>query len=198
MPMTEEEWTLPERGDVDPLGWLAIAALIAAAAILLMEGHRVVRTEAGVPFLLLLLAVLAIQSFTEWRWGIIPDVLTLPGFLLALVLRGILDLGVIGGLAGAFIAPFVLAFINNWYRERRGVDGIGPGPRKLMLMVGAFLGPKGGLLVLLLAWGLALLNLAFLAIAGHRAKGIEFGPPVGAAVALVIVGAWRGWLGALV
>ena len=108
--------------------------------------------------------------FTDAETKILPDLLTWPGVVLGLVFSlfvmvegpagpllerwGDFDWRVfsfINSLAGAtFGAAFILG-VAYVYQALRGVEGMGMGDAKLMAMIGAFLGIKLTLLVLLLA-----------------------------------------------
>ena len=108
--------------------------------------------------------------FTDAETHLLPDLLTKPGIVLGLLLSifvplegpayailshwGAFDwrlLSFINSLAGAiFGAAFILG-VAFLYQALRGVEGMGMGDAKLMALIGAFLGIKLTLLVLLLA-----------------------------------------------
>jgi prepilin peptidase CpaA len=87
--------------------------------------------------------VLLIAALSDWRSRRIPNPLILSALVLALGLRlvigaGIFVQGVLGlGLAFAIMLPLF------------AVRGVGGGDAKLMMVVGAFLGPKGLIVALL-------------------------------------------------
>lgn len=108
--------------------------------------------------------------FTDAETHILPDLLTWPGVVLGLIFsvfvpvdgpaQALLErwgdfdwriLSLVNALAGAvFGAAFILG-VAYLYQALRGVEGMGLGDAKLMAMIGAFLGIKLTLLVLLLA-----------------------------------------------
>lgn len=90
--------------------------------------------------------ILLVASFIDFDAYILPDFLTLPGAAIALagayfILRpalggpSLVD-SLIGGLAGAG----VFLALQRIYRKLKGVEGLGTGDIKLMLMLGALLG----------------------------------------------------------
>jgi leader peptidase (prepilin peptidase)/N-methyltransferase len=128
-------------------------------------------------------------SFIDLDHQIIPDVISLPGVVVGLVLavpgwgpspvERILGMLLGGGLLWA------VAVLYEWARNREGMGG---GDIKLLAMIGAFLGWRG-VLVTLLVGSLLGASVGGLRIALRRAEAgvpIPFGPflAVGAIVAL--------------
>lgn len=99
-------------------------------------------------FLMALLAITVI----DWQWRIIPDELSIPFIAVGLVWaalgpgRTLLDAGL-----GALAAGGALWVVAALYKLVRKEEGLGGGDVKLMAMVGACLGLKLALFVILLA-----------------------------------------------
>jgi leader peptidase (prepilin peptidase) / N-methyltransferase len=139
--------------------------------------------------LLAFLSALVVIAFIDLDHQIIPNVITMPGIPLGLlvgVVLGdppILD-RVIGTLAGAGFLYLVLFFGSALY----GQEAMGEGDLNLIALVGAFLGWRGVVVTILVgclvgsAMGLALIGLRRL----RRREHIPFGPflAFGATVAL--------------
>jgi len=95
----------------------------------------------GFATLFLVLSLIDLETF------LLPDVLTLPGAAAALgcslLLPPLWTLGIgwRAALLGGLIGGGGLWLLSVLYRRIRGVDGLGLGDAKLMLLVGALLGP---------------------------------------------------------
>ncbi len=128
----------------------AVEALTAAGFVLVfLHGGRVLGLElaAGCVFTSALVAL----GFIDFHHQLLPEAITLPGFVLALAYAFFRDdLGVGGALLGAVAgAGFLLVVYGAYYLVRKK-EGLGMGDVVMMLMVGAFLGPLRTLLVLIL------------------------------------------------
>lgn len=84
----------------------------------------------------LIVVVVTVTVITDLRWRRIPNFLTFPAFVLAVVVRVIFQgwTGLGLSLAGAIVAPVLLLLIH-------GGKGIGMGDLKLTMAIGAVLGP---------------------------------------------------------
>lgn len=83
-----------------------------------------------------LTAMLATAAYTDYRTRRIPNLLTMAGLAVALILRGVLGPGaIIEGLIGA-----LLAFVLTLPMLMLGV--MGGGDAKLLMAIGAFMGPR--------------------------------------------------------
>lgn len=88
-----------------------------------------------------------VLSLIDLETYLLPDALTLPGAAAALACSALLPplwtlgIGWERALAGGFFGGGGLWLAAVLYRRVRGVDGLGLGDAKLMLLVGALLGP---------------------------------------------------------
>jgi leader peptidase (prepilin peptidase)/N-methyltransferase len=105
--------------------------------------------------------------FTDAETKLLPDLLTKPGIALGLLFSLLVPLegpaqfflpkleiarlaSFVNSLAGAILGSAFILGIALLYEALRGVEGMGRGDVKLMALIGAFLGVKQTLLVLLL------------------------------------------------
>lgn len=187
-----------------PLAELASAVFSLAAASVFGPGwHFLVAVGFGT--LLLILSLIDLETY------LLLDALTLPGAALALLASTLLPrahtLGIGWRLAGlgALAGGGGLWLIAWTYRRIRGQDGLGLGDAKLMLLVGALLGPVAVPLTLFAGAVLALpVGLVAAGRASRQGEGeglrtaLPFGPFLCAgAAAFLLAGPQflRWWLG---
>jgi leader peptidase (prepilin peptidase) / N-methyltransferase len=143
------------------------AAVELATAILFLASY-LMAASAGEAVKLCTLSFLMIGLiFTDAETKLLPDLLTKPGIALGLmfsllvplegpaqyVLRSVDNwriLSLVNSLAGALTGSAFILGIALLYEALRGVEGMGRGDVKLMGLIGAFLGVKLTLLVLIL------------------------------------------------
>lgn len=124
--------------------------------------------------LLLLLSIIDLETM------LLPNILTLPGAVLFLGLSFLPQLPITP--ADAFIASFgsagMLLGISLLYKLFRGIDGLGLGDIKLMLLLGAVLGVRGTLLGLVTGSAAgALVGITVMAVRGGDLRmRLPFGP----------------------
>ncbi|UCH84451.1 MAG: prepilin peptidase [Candidatus Latescibacterota bacterium] len=91
------------------------------------------------------IVVVVLAMITDLRWRRIPNLLTVPAFFTAIVIRMLFQgwVGLALALSGAVLAPTLLLLMH-------GGRGIGMGDLKLAVVVGAFLGPVMGAVAMLI------------------------------------------------
>lgn len=91
-------------------------------------------------------------GFIDYYHQILPDEITLPGLLLALVYSFFRqDLPLRGALVGAVVGSGFLLFVYGSYYLVRKKEGLGMGDVTMMLFLGAYLGWRLALFTLILA-----------------------------------------------
>lgn len=144
------------------------------------------------PAVFLFVCLLIVITLIDIDQQIIPHVLTLPGIpifaLLAVLLMG---LPVVEAFLGIMIGAGVLYFVAVYYEALTGREGMGGGDVNLLALLGAFLGWKS-LLFILLASSLmgAVVGIAVILLKGKDMRyAIPFGPFLcGAAVLYLFIG----------
>lgn len=133
----------------------------------------------------LFLPALVVLFFTDLDHKLLPDLITLPGFVVGIALAAVNPfLGaatpwarVWTALLGSVLGAGVLWGIGAVYSRLRGVEAMGMGDVKMMAMVGAFSGPAGVLVTLLVASVAgALVGLALIPLRGGSMRdALPFG-----------------------
>ena len=82
-------------------------------------------------------------SFIDLDSFILPDIITLPGGVLALAASFILPISWQDALLGAILGSGSFWVLQKGYKLLKGIDGLGTGDVKLMFMLGALLGWQG-------------------------------------------------------
>ena len=120
---------------------------------------------------------------------ILPNVITVPGTVLGVILSLFLPPGIVAALVGVLIGGGLLYGIGEAYYRLRGVEGMGMGDVKMLAMIGAFLGWQLVLVTIIVAsFGGAVLGALMLATRrGTMQAALPFGTflAVGAAFAAV-------------
>ncbi len=125
---------------------------------------------------------LLVLGFIDFSHQVLPDVITLPGLVLALAYSFIRpDLAWTQALLGAAVGGGMILIIIGLYFVVRRREGMGLGDVTMMLLVGAFLG-----------WRLAVLTLVLAALSGalvgillivFKKKGLQQALPFGSFLA---------------
>ncbi len=135
-------------------------------------------------------AALIVVSFIDLDHQIIPDVISLPGIVIGLVLSAIgYGPGLFDSAVGILVGGGLLYAVAVGYHALTGREGMGGGDIKLLAMIGAFLGWKNALVTLVLgSLGGALIGILLILLRGGDSKvPIPFGPflAIGAVCALL-------------
>jgi len=124
-------------------------------------------------------AALIVISVIDFDHQIIPDVISLPGIVIGLLLS-VLGYGppLIDSAAGVLLGGGLLYAVAIGYHAMTGREGMGGGDIKLLAMIGAFLGWKNVLVTLVLgSLSGALIGIALILAHGGDSKApIPFGP----------------------
>ena len=140
---------------------------------------------------LVLGSLLLALAMTDWERMVLPDALTLPGAAFGLLLAGPRsDLDLVSSAGGACLGAALLLLLRGlWLRFRR-IEAVGLGDVKLLLLIGAFLGPSAALAAIALASALGVLVAGPLLLLGRirRDTPLPFGTllALGAAVSFFV------------
>lgn len=131
----------------------------------------------------LFLSALIVLGSIDFFHQILPDEITLPGLLLALVYSFFRpDLNLTQALIGAVVGAGFLLFVYGAYYLLRKKEGLGMGDVTMMLMIGAYLGWRQTLLTLILASFLGSLVGVFFIL--FKRKSLQYSLPFGSFLAL--------------
>ncbi len=150
-----------------------------------------------------------VLSLIDLKTQLLPDVLTLPGAAAALICSALLPplwtlgVGWRAALLGAAVGGGGLWLIAFLYERLRGVEGLGLGDAKLMMLFGALLGPVAVPIILFIGACLSLpAGIAAARAGGDESAGLRARVPFGpflcaAALAYLLGGPYllHGWLG---
>lgn len=139
---------------------------------------------------LLFTALLVVLFGTDYDVQRLPDVITLPGIVVGVLLALVTPPGVMAALAGAALGAGVLLFVRWGWKRLTGVDGMGLGDVKMLAMIGAFLGwQQVGVVLFLATLTGALLGIA---LAAGRRRSLQTRLPFGTflAAAAYIASLW--------
>ena len=138
----------------------------------------------------LLVTALIIASFIDLEHQIIPDVISLPGLALGLLLSGpLLPISFLDSLVGALVGGGIFYLIALLYR-----GGMGGGDIKLIAMIGSFIGLRMVLLTIFVAaFSGSLVGLILILFKGKgRKDAVPFGPFLSSGAILGLL--WGEWL----
>ena len=153
-----------------------------------------VTSPIALPFTLAFIAAMVVVTFIDLDHMIIPDSITIPGTALG-VAAAFLGAAVEPrqALVGILVGAGGLLAVAAGYRAATGREGLGGGDVKLLGMVGAFLGPAGAFLTIMIgSFAGTLYACLFVLRAGQgRTAELPFGTFLAPGAVLVLfVGAW--------
>ncbi|MFP4081454.1 MAG: prepilin peptidase [Candidatus Aminicenantes bacterium] len=130
----------------------------------------------------LFVSALILLGFIDFYHQILPDEITLPGILLAVVYSPFRPhLNLTQSLVGAVAGAGFLLFVYGGYYLLRKKEGLGMGDVTMMLMTGAYLGWRQAFLVLILAsFAGALVGVFFIFF---KKKNLQYSLPFGSFLA---------------
>jgi len=158
-------------------GRYALVEVMTAAFACLLFLHYGLTYSYLVTFLFV--CVLIVIAFIDLDHQIIPHLLTLSGIpLFALLSFGFIGLSLLDIFLGIMIGAGVLYFVAVYYEALTGREGMGGGDVNLLAMLGAFLGWRSLLFILLMSsLAGAVVGLLLILLKGKDMKyAVPFGP----------------------
>lgn len=130
----------------------------------------------------LFVSALIVLGFIDFYHQILPDEITLPGLLLAVIYSLFRqDLSLTQALAGAVVGAGFLLFVYGAYYLMRKKEGLGMGDVTMMLMIGAYLGWRQTIFILILASFAGALVGGFFIL--FKKKNLQYSLPFGSFLA---------------
>ena len=179
-----------------PVSWqYPVVELITGALFLLV----VWLTPVG-PLLfsrLLLVCILIALFGIDLEHQILPNVITLPGIAIGVIVSLVAPPGIVDSLSGVLLGGGILYAIAGGYYLWRREEGMGMGDVKMLAMIGAFLGWKAVLVTLVLSsFSGAIIGLLLMAVQkGNMKFALPFGTflAIGALIAMLAGDPLVGW-----
>ncbi len=169
--------------------WFAAPGLAAFAALSL------ILDPAAAGFTAFLAVAMAAITWSDVRFFIVPDVISLPAIPIGLAANSVVihqawGSGLLESLWGATLGAGILYLVRYAYFRLRNIEGLGLGDVKLGAVAGAWLGP--GLLApaCLAATLTALLVVLLMMLSGRTGPSTQLHIPFGSFMAPVIVLFW--------
>jgi leader peptidase (prepilin peptidase)/N-methyltransferase len=113
---------------------------------------------------------------------LLPNVITLPGIVVGLIVSAIVPPGPVDAILGTLLGGGVLWLIGEAYYRYSGQEGMGGGDVKMLAMIGAFLGWKLVLVTLVLSSVAG--SVIGLLVIGLRRGDMKYALPYGTFLAL--------------
>lgn len=127
---------------------------------------------------LILTGMLLVGSMIDLDSFILPDIITLPGAVIALAGSFFFPHGFTSALIGAVAGAGTFLFIQQAYRLIKKIEGLGTGDIKLMLMLGAMTGWQG-LPIMIFFSALAALCVSLFYLKRDASRGMKTAIPFG-------------------
>jgi leader peptidase (prepilin peptidase) / N-methyltransferase len=139
---------------------------------------------------LLLVCILIALFGIDLEHQILPNVITLPGIVIGLMLSAIAPPGIKDAAIGVLVGGGILYAVAGAYYLWRREEGMGMGDVKMLAMLGAFLGWKAVLVTVMLAsFAGAFVGLGMMAVQrGNMKYALPFGTflAIGAVIAMFV------------
>ena len=145
-----------------------------------------------------LFASLTLISFIDLTHRIIPDVISLPGIIIGLVISLLHpQMSIINSLKGLLLGGGSLYVVASIYQLVTKREGMGGGDVKLLAMIGAFIGWKGVLFTILCSSFIgSVVGVTMMLISSADSKyAVPFGPflSLGAMIYVLFGDPWISW-----
>ena len=162
--------TLSWYENVPIIGWLALRGrcrtcgerisivypiVEAVTAVIFVCGYLIYGWTPLLAVRLVFACAMIVLFVIDLQHQILPNVITVPGIVIGVILSFFLPPGWFSSLLGVVLGGGVLLLIMEAYARARGFEGLGMGDVKMLAMIGAFLG-----------WQLMLLTLVLGSLAG--------------------------------
>lgn len=184
-------------GNKIPLRYPLVELITASSALLCLLRFGPTSTAL---LIFIFVAALIVITFVDLDYMIIPDVISLPGTTLGLIvgivqqftnshtfLSPVVD-GTFSSLLGILMGGGFLYLVSEVYLRLRKIDGLGMGDVKLLAMIGAFFGPRCAFFTILASSLVALaVMIPAVVFSKHGLKQhLPFGPYIAFAAFLFI------------
>ena len=129
-------------------------------------------------FTFLFTAVLVVVTFIDLEHGIIPDVITLPGIPLSVIVSvTVMGVSFLDSILGMFLGGGIFYLIAVGYELLAKREGMGGGDIKLLAMLGAFFGWQSLIFILLVSSLLG--SIVGIGIMLIKKEGMKYAVPFG-------------------
>ncbi|MCB0318643.1 MAG: prepilin peptidase [Bdellovibrionales bacterium] len=170
-----------------------LVELLTASAALLSYFYYGMSVEAFLLFVFL--SSLIIMSFIDIDYYILPDIFTISGTVIGLLIATVnqffpllgrpFSAGLIDAFLGILAGGGVLYFVSEVYFRLRKVEGLGMGDVKLLAMIGALFGPEAAVYTIMVG---SIIGTVFgVAIIIFKGKDLSYHLPFGPYLSVAVV-----------